>query len=154
MINIIIFIIISFVYNGYIIYKYGIPVSLSDTSYLLGGKKRFWFTGYCYATAFLIMPILMKVVPEIISFLPFLMCTGLLFSGASPFFKEGLDKPVHYVFSMISFISFLIFMILEMGWVVVLSFCLLLGLTILLKPNCYVYFAEILSFIFIIIYLL
>lgn len=154
MINIIIFLIISFIYNGYILYKYGVPVSLSETSYLLGGNKRYWFTGYCYLSTFLVIPVLLGIVPETLTFLPFLMCVGLLFSGATPLFKKGLDKPIHMVFSIVSFISFIIFMILIMGWWWLGSFITVLLGFCLWKRNCYTYFAEMLAFLFISIFIL
>lgn len=115
LILIITFLIISFIYNTFIFIKYKtIPVSLSETSYLLG-NKRYLFTLYCVASTFLMIPCLLSVVPETLTFLPFLMCSGLMFSGMSPLFKQGLDKGVHYTASIIAFISFLIFLILEMG---------------------------------------
>lgn len=154
MISVIIFLIISLIYNGYILYKYGVPVSLSETSYLLGGNKRYWFTAYCGVSTFLILPALLAVVPETIQFLPFFMCTGLLFSGASPLFKEGLDKPVHYVASIIAFISFVIFTILMMGWWVLGLFLILFIGLVIWKKECFVYFAEILAFLFLSIFIL
>ena len=148
------FLIISFIYNLFIFIKYKtIPVSLSETSYMLE-DKRYWFTLYCVASAFFILPSLLAVVPETLTFLPFFMCSGLMFSGASPLFKQGLDKTVHYVASIIAFISFLVFLILEMGWLSTIVFAIVLMIFIIWKPKCYVYFAEMLSFLFIIFYLL
>ena len=151
---IITFLIISFIYNLLIFIKYKtIPVSLSETSYLLG-DKRYWFTLYCVISTFLMIPCLLNVVPETLTFLPFLMCSGLMFSGLSPLFKQGLDKGVHYTASIIAFISFLIFLILEMGWLMAGIFAALLLMLVSWKPKCYIYFAEMLSFLFIIIYLI
>ena len=148
------FLIISFIYNLYILIKYKtIPVSLSETAYMLG-NKQFWFVIYCVLSTFLILPCLLSTVPETLTILPFLMCSGLMFSGASPLFKQGLDKSVHYVAAIIAFISFIIFLILEMGWLVLILFVVLLLALVLWKPKCYVYFAEMLSFLFIILYLL
>ena len=148
-------ILLTILYNSYIILKYKkIPVSLSETSYMLGGLKRYWFTAYCVATVFLALPCLLNIVPECLTFLPFLMCGGMLFAGVSPLFKEGLDKPVHYISSIFSFIVFLIFTVLIMGWVYLLIYLILLGLLVLWKKECYVYFAEILIYIFIIIFIL
>lgn len=151
---IIIFCIINIIYNLFIFIKYKtIPVSLSETSYLLE-DKRYWFTLYCVVSTFLIIPCLLNVVPETLAFLPFLMCSGLMFSGLSPLFKQGLDKTIHYTASIVAFISFLIFLILEMGWLITVIFAILLLIFVLWKPKCYVYFAEMLSFLFIIIYLI
>ena len=151
---IIIFCIINIIYNLFIFIKYKtIPVSLSETSYLLE-DKRYWFTLYCVVSTFLIIPCLLNVVPEILTILPFLMCSGLMFSGLSPLFKQGLDKTIHYTASIVAFISFLIFLILEMEWLITVIFAILLLIFVLWKPKCYVYFAEMLSFLFIIIYLI
>ena len=154
MLNIIIFLIMSLIYNGYIISKYGIPVSLSETSYLLGGNRRYFFTLYCYITAFLIIPVLISTVPETLVFLPFLMCSGLLFAGASPLFKTGTSKPVHYIFSLISFICYIFFMIFVMGWQWLLAFGILFISLCIWKKECFVYFAEILTFLFISIFII
>lgn len=152
---ILIFLIISLIYNGYVISKYGVPVSLSDTAYLFGGNKRYLFTGYCYISAFLLIPVLMELVPSTLTFLPFLMCSGLLFSGASPFFKgNGLDKPVHYISAIISFVSYFVFMILIMGLKWVVAFVALFLMLCIWKKECFIYFAEILAFSFISIFIL
>ena len=66
-------------------------------------------------SAFLMIPALLSAVPETLTVLPFFMCSGLMFSGASPLFKQGLDKSIHYTASIVAFVSFLIFLILEMG---------------------------------------
>jgi hypothetical protein len=151
---IIAFLIISFIYNLFIWIKYKtIPTSLSETSYMLEDKRHL-FTLYCIVSAFLILPCLLSTVPETLTMLPFFMCSGLMFSGASPLFKQGLDKRVHYTASIIAFIAFLVFLILEMGWISTIIFATVLAMMVLWKPKCYVYFAEMLSFIFIIFYLL
>lgn len=155
LISILLFVVINLIYNIFIIAKYKtIPVSLSETSYMLGGLKRYWFTIYCVTNVLLILPNLLVAVPETFTFLVFLMCTGMLFSGVSPLFKKGLDKTVHYVSSIFSFIMFIVFMILLMKWYCLIVFIVILGLLVMWKKECYVYFAEILAFIFIILYLI
>jgi len=112
---IIVFLIISFIYNLFIFIRYKtIPVSLSETSYLLKDKKHL-FTLYCVLSTFLIMPCLLSTIPENLAILAFLMCSGVMFSGLSPLFKQGLDKSIHYTASIIAFIAFVVFLILEMG---------------------------------------
>lgn len=154
-ISLILFIIISLIYNLYIILKYKtIPVSLSETSYILGGFKRYWFSAYCITTVMLILPLLLMTIPENLAFLGFLMCGGLLFAGLSPMFKNGMDKTLHYTSSMFSFIIFIIFMIFIMGWFYLALYVWLLALLTLCKKECYVYFAEILVYIFIILFII
>lgn len=154
-ISLILFIIISLIYNLYIIFKYKtMPVSLSETSYILGGFKRYWFSAYCITTVMLILPLLLITIPENLAFLGFLMCGGLLFAGLSPMFKNGMDKTIHYTSSMFSFIIFIIFMIFIMGWFYLALYVWLLALLTLCKKECYVYFAEILVYIFIILFII
>jgi hypothetical protein len=108
--------IITLLYNSYIIIKYKkIPESLSETSYLLGGNKRYWFTGYCFIICLLLVPSLFEITVNSLLFLPFLIGGGLAFAGCSPLFNEGLDKPIHYIFSGLAFVAYLCYMILCMG---------------------------------------
>lgn len=109
-------ILLTIIYNSYIIIKYKkIPESLSETSYLLGGNKRYWFTGYCFIICMLLLPVLFEITANSLLFLPFLICGGLSFAGCSPLFREGLDKPVHYIFSILAFAAYIFYMIFCMG---------------------------------------
>ena len=106
---------ITLLYNSYIIIKYKkIPQSLSETSYLLGGNKRYLFTGYCFIISFCLLPVLFTITNNFL-FLPFIFCGGLLFAGCSPLFKSGLDKPIHYICSYIAFAAYIFYMIFCMG---------------------------------------
>lgn len=110
-------ILLTILYNSYILIKYHkIPESLSETSYLLGGNKKYWFTGYCFAIGFLLLPVLFNITTNCLLVLPFITCGGLMFAGCSPLFKDGLDKPVHYVGSILAFIAYVCYMIFCMGW--------------------------------------
>lgn len=111
----IITLVITLLYNCYIIIKYKkIPESLSETSYLLGGNKRYLFTVYCVIISFCLLPMLLEITMTL-QFLPFVFCGGLLFAGCSPLFRTGLDKPIHYIFSGLAFVTYLCYMILCMG---------------------------------------
>lgn len=144
---------ITLLYNGYIIIKYKkIPGSLSETSYLLGGNKRYWFTGYCFIVAFCLLPVLLEI--STLQFLPFIFCGGLLFAGCSPLFREGLDKPIHYIFSYLAFAAYIFYMILCMGWIWLIGYLILLGVLCLIKWKAYIYWAEILALLEIIIFIL
>ena len=114
---IILFIITTVIYNFGIIYRYKrIPVSLSETSYILAGNRRsnlrYLFTLYCTIIAGCFFPCLLEILPSSYQFLSFLMCSGLLFSGFTPLFKEELEKSIHYGAAIISFISYIIFIFL------------------------------------------
>lgn len=152
MIHLIILYVISIVYNSYIIYKYKkIPVSLSETAYLLGGpdmgNKKYIFTLYCVFAIACIIPTLFTL-PENLIFLGFLICAGLLFAGVSPMFKDGMDKKVHYISAILSFIAFVVLMCIVLPWYWSLLYFILLGFLTLLKRECYVYFAEMLILLY------
>lgn len=148
-----ILILISVLYNVCIIIKYKtIPESLSETSYLLD-NYRWLFTLYCYFVCLCLLILLLPITKENITFIPFLFCGGLMFAGASPLYKQGMDRKVHYITAFLSFGSFLLYIFLQMGGIWIIPYLLCLGLFCIIKPNSYVYFAEILALIEIIIYL-
>lgn len=144
---------ITLLYNSYVIIKCKkIPESLSETSYLLGGNKRYWFTGYCFIVAFCLLPVLLEI--STLQFLPFIFCGGLLFAGCSPLFRKGLDKPIHYIFSYLAFAAYIFYMILCMGWIWLIGYLILLDVLCLIKWKAYIYWAEILALLEIIIFIL
>lgn len=137
--------IITLVYNSFILIKYKkIPQSLSETSYLLGGNKRYLFTIYCFMISFCLLPILLEITTTL-QIIPVIFCVGLLFSGCSPLFKEGLDRIVHYSSSYIAFGAYVIYMIFCMNWWWVLGYFVILGLLCIIKLKSYVYWAEMLA---------
>lgn len=145
----------TLIYNLIIWIKYKtIPVSLSETAYIFGGNKKYFFTLYCVILVSILLPALLTVIPESLTIIPFIMCSGLLFAGVSPMFKEGSDKMVHYISAFISFGAFIAFMITCLNWWYFIGYIIGLGILILLKRECYVYFAEMLALIEIIIYLI
>lgn len=104
-------------YVGLMIFRNGVPYSISDTYYSLEHKA--WFGFSMIATALLLMPAILERTPESCQFLAFLMCVGLCFVGAAPNFKVGLDRPVHIVATLISALC-------SQVWVVLTHPCLLL----------------------------
>ena len=156
MIYLIIFcLILTLVYNFYIISKFKkIPESLSETSYMLGGNKRFLFTLYCFSVCFLLIPVLLEFTPVSLQILPFIFCGGILFAGCSPLFKEGLDKIIHYTFAYLSFFTYICYMIFCMGWIWLIIYLTILSILCLIKWKCYVYWAEILALLETIIFIL
>lgn len=146
--------IVTLIYNIYILSKYKkIPKSLSETSYLLGGNKRYLFTIYCFIISFCLLPILLEITLSL-QFIPVTFCAGLLFSGCSPLFREGLDKIVHYSSAYMAFAAYIAYMIFTMGWIWLIIYFILLGLLCIWKYKCYVYFAEMLALFEIMIYIL
>ena len=146
---------ITIVYNCYMIIRYKkIPESLSETSYLLGGNKRYWFTGYCFIICILLLPVLFEITVDSLLFLPFLICGGLSFAGCSPLFREGLDKPVHYIFSILAFVCYICYMIFCMGWTWLIGYLVLLLILCFIKKTSTIYWAEMLAIIEICIFAL
>jgi hypothetical protein len=93
------------VYNIVILYKFGVPVSLSDSFYLLNGIKKglgFLFTAMMVSMAFCLMPGWLEITETITSWssnftaLPFLAAAGIAFVGAAPAFRKNeVEKLVH-----------------------------------------------------------
>lgn len=152
MCGIIVCILISIIYNGYILWRYNkIPVSLSETAYMLGGIKRYWFTLYCAIIGLTLLPNLFEITPEDYEVIPFLICLGLLLAGISPTFKQGLEKPVHYISSFVSFAGFILYTVLCMNWFWLIGYGIILANLCIWKKECYVWFAEILALIVLVI---
>lgn len=145
---------LTIIYNliVFLLYK-KVPVSLSETSYIFGDKKYF-FTLYCAALVTTLLPQLLNCVPEDLTFIPFILCVGVLFAGASPAFKNGLDKKVHYISAFISFGAFILFMIFLLNVWYFIGYIVALGLLILWKKECYVYFSELLAIFQVWIYII
>lgn len=146
--------IITLVYNSFILIKYKkIPQSLSETSYLLGGNKRYLFTIYCFIISFCLLPILLEITTTLV-FIPVIYCGGLAFAGCSLLFREGLDRIVHYSSAYIAFAAYILYMIFCMNWWWVLGYIVALGMLCLWKYKCYVYFAEMLALLEICTYII
>lgn len=102
-------------YVGVMIYKIKeIPYSISDTYYSL--EHKLWFGFAMTATALLLMPSLLSATPENYQFTAFLMCGALLFVGAAPNFKAGMDRPVHIVATSIAALNSQIWIALTCPW--------------------------------------
>jgi hypothetical protein len=154
-ISLVLLAIISVVYNSYIIVKYNkIPFSLSETSYILGSKKYYFFSLYTFMITFLLIPILFNHTIDAFTFLPFLFCGGLLYAGLSPLYKEGLDRKIHYTAAMVSFVGFIFYLIFCMGWEWMIIYVSILGALCLWRYKNYVYFAEMVALLTIIIWLI
>lgn len=151
----ILLLLITVLYNSYVIYKYKkIPVSLSETSYMFGGVKRYFFTLYCLSVGAITLPYLFSLNLGDFEFIPFLFVIGLLFAGFSPMFKQSVDKEVHYTGAIIAFLAFIVFMFLYFPYYLIILYSVLYVMLICWKRSCYVYFAEILSILMLNIWLL
>lgn len=91
-------IIFLLLYIVIMIYKYGIPTSISETYYSL--KHKYWFGFTMIITAITLFISLIDVVN--MQFLLFLSCVGLIFVGIAPNFKESFERPVHVTGAVLS----------------------------------------------------
>lgn len=151
----ILLLIITLIYNGYTIIKYKkIPESLSETSYLFGGNKRYFFTLYTLLITSFLLPFLFKYTIDELKFLPFLFCSGILFAGFSPLFRENIEKKVHYTAAIISFVCFIFYLIFYMGWQWFVGYLGMFIISFIIwKKEKIIYFAEMLALLTIIIWL-
>jgi hypothetical protein len=149
-----ILLLITILYNGIIFIKHKkIPESLSETAYIMGGTKRYFFTLYTICIVGFLIPFLFTYTNDNWMFLPFLFCGGILFAGFSPLFKEGIEKDVHYTSAILSFLIFLLYMIFYMGWQWMIGYIIMFILSFLWKKEKIVYLAEMIALIELIIWL-
>mgnify|MGYP006991658561 CR=1 FL=1 len=95
------------VYNTFVLRKFGVPQSLSDSFYLWNGVKKglgYLFTLMMFAMAFCLMPGWLGITEVITSWshnltmLPFLAAASIAFVGAAPMFKDStLENKVHTI---------------------------------------------------------
>ena len=92
----VLYLLMVFIFIGYlsfILIKYGVLPSISDSWYVLPKKQQLLFTFFCWGFA---MPALIIGVELTDNFLMFLAGSGICFVGAAAAFKENLTKSVHY----------------------------------------------------------
>lgn len=81
-------------YVIYIVIKFGILPSISQSFYELSQKNNFLFTFFCWGFA---LPAIIIGTDLTNNFLMFLAGSGIMFVGAAAAFKEKLTKPVHEI---------------------------------------------------------
>lgn len=130
-------------YNIYVIRRFGIPKSLSQTSYLLlnYNKKFYFFSFLCISVGVLLWPVWCELSPKEISILPALALSGFILSGLTPLFHRSLEKPIHYISSVLTFVFFSIW-ILMVNMVLFVADAVMIGMFFVLHRECYVYHAE------------
>lgn len=99
--------IIFVIYNAYILSKFGVPHSLSNSFYLLNGIKKglgYLFTIMMFIMSFCLMPGWIEITESISSWshyltvLPFFAAALIGFVGASPAFNDSdLENKVHTI---------------------------------------------------------
>lgn len=92
----------------------GIPASLSETYYMLGGKA--WiFQVVMMMNGFGLLPLWINQSEDNLRWLVFLACAGLCFVATAPMFKEKMQGIIHYSCAAVSGISSVIW-VLAMGY--------------------------------------
>ena len=130
------FIIMLTAFTAYILFvvkKYGIQESVSNSYYKLPEKQRWLFTIALWSFAF---PAIVLGVEH--SGFAFLAGSGIMFVGAAPAFKEDMEGTVHVVGALTGVIGGLLFMLVTGLWYVALITLALMGVVLLipaLKKN-------------------
>ena len=133
--------VIIFGYLAFVVAKFGIPKSISDTYYLLG-KQGWLFQLALAATSFCVVPSLIDASSENTKFLAFLGCAGLLFVSAAPLFKMELEGKVHFTSAYICCGSLALWQVFNTSWLVPVV-CLALVAIPMLKDKKYMWWMEI-----------
>lgn len=133
---------VIFSYLVLVIAKFGIPKSISDTYYLLGGKG--WMFQVALAlTAFTAVPVLIEMSCGNTEFLAFLSCGGLLFVSAAPMFKLELEGMVHYVSAAVCCVGLVLWQIFNTSFLFPLVCFLLIIYPIIKDKGKYMWWLEI-----------
>lgn len=141
-----------------VIYKYGIPESLSETAYL---NKRYGFLMFglfCVFTSFFFMIFWLEITTaQTFQCLVFLACAGLIGVGVAGEYKEGLTRKIHITSALICAVSSFVWSVIYTPiWpisILLFSIMLVLGYKIPGKttegdtPNSLIFFGEMASFL-------
>ena len=128
-------------YLVFVVCKFGIPQSISDTFYLLG-KKGWLFQLTLAVTAFCMMPSLIDASSENTQFLAFLACAGLAFVAFAPLFKMDLEGKVHFVSAYICCGSLVLWQVFNASWLIP-AVCFALVFYPMMKDKKYMWWLEI-----------
>lgn len=148
-------------YNvGVLILNHGkAPVSVSETSYILqerlGRKYHFLFTLICIIVCVTFFPLWIASTPDNFQFLVFLSCAGVLFAGSTPFFRESLEKPIHYTAAIITAITYILWFIFvgDTDWLFYTLCAIVFTIFAVWSTRVWLYFVEIYGIIMLAIYL-
>lgn len=142
-------------YNAFVIAKFGIPESISATSYLFSEccKKRWLFSLLCVVLGIGLYIPWINLDNVNNEGLIFFTCLGILFDGATPYYREDLQGKVHYTSGIILALCFITWFIINHLWSHLILGALLTAILIKIRPKSYVYFGEVIAFIVLIAYL-
>lgn len=136
-------------YNGFVCCKFGIPESISSTSYIFKeyNGKPWLFSFMCVIIVVGLFPLWVLISEDCYDWMVFITCAGILFAGATPMFRESFEKPIHYGSGIILSLSMVSWMISSGYWkqllvIGVLSLCSIL----FFDKSKYVYYFEIFAY--------
>lgn len=143
---------IFLLYLGFIILKFGIPKSLSQSFYLLEDIKHglgYIFTIVLWGMAFTLLPVWLSTpIGEDWEFLKFLCCASLCFVGAAPRFLDQ-DSKVHTIAAITSAITGLLWILICTNfWPIIIVYAVLFTFLMFMtkSKNCYTFWAEMVMF--------
>ena len=137
-------------YIAFVVYRYGVPDSISDTYYLLEATKKGFgwvFTVWCWAVIFTMLPAWLDMSTENTQFLAFLACAGLGFVGTAPQFKEGMSRKVHYTGAGISAVAAILLTALAGGWYWQILLLIPCAYFTYKMPRTWLFWAEMCAFV-------
>lgn len=93
----IISIVLCFAYIIFILFKYGVPTSISETYYLLPNKWDWMFSAWCVLTAIPFGIWWFTISPTNLCWIPILVMLGMAMIGVSCRYKSGPKKEDGYI---------------------------------------------------------
>ena len=142
MVELIIAAVILLAYMVYILARFGVPRSLSDTYYLLEGEG--WVFQVVLALfIMLILPLWINISSSRTECLAFLSCASLGFVAAAARFKEILTETVHYVSAGICCVCAVLWQVLECSWMLPCICLLLAGVCSVIRWNKWCWWLEV-----------
>lgn len=133
------------IYLFYIIYRYGIQFSISETYYTIG--KKWWFTLILWGT---ILP-LMVVGLDITKGSPFIFLGGaaISFVAVAPAFKimKSMERKIHMIGSYLGVGFMILSVIFEFSWVIGCLYAIIVIATLIniIKIKNYIWWIEVTS---------
>lgn len=150
----ILMILVFFSYILFIVTKYGVLESISDSYYSLPCSLKFLFTFFCWGFS-LPAAIIGFSLSEysIWQFFMLFAAGGIMFVGASPNFKMDFEGDIHNISAYIGVVSsqLFIFLVFENLKFILPTFIITSILLFLLKVKNLIWWIEILAFLFILI---
>lgn len=126
--------IVIFSYLIFVVAKFGIPKSISDTFYMLD-KKGWLFQVFMGTFAFTLIPYWIDKSSEMYECFPFLACSALAFVAFAPCFRMQLEGMVHHVSAVLACVCAVLWQALDASWAIPVCFLSILGLAAMFKGN-------------------